>query len=520
MAYDKQNPNKKTVMKKILSKLSVLALLALPVATSCELDQYSPTNPSPEEIVYTMPQAESWRLGLYTTLRSVYGFDISDLQTDNFVLTNQDGNQNGFEFNWTFNNNDNDRSTTVWANAYTTIFRANAVLENVPKVLTNATDLTAADTLEINQILGEAHLVRAMMYQRLATYFTDRYDRATASQQLGLPIVEVLDVDYLPARVSLDSTYNYIRHELSLARSLMNGSDPSRYLSGDVVNYLLPSAAIDIVEARVELTTGNYAEAAAIAERLIASGAYPLATTTEELNDMWLNDRGSEIIFEPYQSTEERGASWGNFTGLNASLTSQLGVNAYVPLIYPSNEAMSRYEATDIRFPATFFQGWSYAAYYATGNANSGWAIMLNKYPGNPSLKIAATDQYNMAKVFRIPEAYLIAAEAEYRQGHTGEALSYYNALHHDARGASELTTTDNFITDLCDEYVREYIGEGLVFSALKRLNQSVVRSAANQQVGTNTSIAAINITPDNIRWTWEIPLNDLTGNTNLVGNW
>ena len=367
MAYDKQNPNKKTVMKKILSKLSVLALLALPVATSCELDQYSPTNPSPEEIVYTMPQAESWRLGLYTTLRSVYGFDISDLQTDNFVLTNQDGNQNGSEFNWTFNNNDNDRSTTVWANAYTTIFRANAVLENVPKVLTNATDLTAADTLEINQILGEAHLVRAMMYQRLATYFTDRYDRATASQQLGLPIVEVLGVDYMPARASLDSTYKYIRHELSLARSLMNGSDPSRYLSGDVVNYLLPSAAIDIVEARVELTTGNYAEAAAIAERLIASGAYPLATTTEELNDMWLNDRGSEIIFEPYPSTEDRGASWGNFTSLNASLTSQLGVNAYVPLIYPSNEAMSRYEATDIRFPATFFQGWSYAAYYATG---------------------------------------------------------------------------------------------------------------------------------------------------------
>lgn len=512
-------------MKKILSKFSVLALLALPMATSCELDQYSPTNPSPEELTYTMPQAEAWRLGLYTTLRSVYGFDISDLQTDNFVLTNQDGNQNGLEFNWVFNNSDTDRATTVWANAYTTILRANTVLENVPKVLDNAEGLTARDTLEIDQILGEAHLVRAMMYQRLAVFFTDRYDKDNASQQLGLPIVEVVDVDYLPERSSLDSTYNYIRRELSLARELMNGSNPANYLSGEVVNYLLPEAAIDIVEARVELTTGNYEKAASLCAGLISSGEYPLATTPEALKDMWLNDSGTEIIFEPYQSTEERGASWGSFTGIDASLTQQLqamglNVNAYVPLMYPSYEALSLYDATDIRFGASFFAGWSYAAYYVNGSVTNASAYMLNKYPGNPALKVASTDCYNMAKVFRIPEAYLIAAEAEYLQGNTTQALAYYNDLHHTARGAAELTTADNFLDELCNEYTREYIGEGLVFSAYKRLNKSVVRSATNQQPGTNTGIAAINITPDNIRWTWEIPLNDLTANPGLESNW
>lgn len=507
-------------MKKILSKFSILALLALPVATSCELDQLSPTQPSPDEMTNSMNAAENWRLGLYATLRSVYGFNSSDVQTDNFVLTNQDANANGPQFTWTFQNTGVDDPTTVWANAYTTIFRANAVLTYVPQVLTNAPALTAADTLEVQQILGEAHLVRAMMYQRLATYFTDRYDAATASTQLGLPIVEEMSVDYMPARSSLDSTYNYILKELDAARQLMNGSDASRYLTGNVVNYLLPEAAVDLLEARVALTTGDYERAVKLAGGLANSGEYPLITTVEGLQDMWLNDSGSEIIFQPYQSTDERGASWTYFTGPNASLSSQLPWTAYVPNMYPSNEALSLYDATDIRFSASFFQGWSYAAYYATGNANNAFAIMLGKYPGNPALKVSSTDTYNMAKVFRSPEAYLIAAEAEYRQGHTTEALAYYNALHHTARGAAELTTTDNFVEDLCNEYTREFIGEGLVFSAYKRLNKRVVRSASNQQPGTNTGNAAIDIAPDNIRWTWEIPQNDLSANSKLEGNW
>lgn len=507
-------------MNKILSKLSVLALLALPLVTSCELDQNSPTNPNPEEMTGNVAAAETWRLGLYTTLRSVYGFDNSDMQTPNFVLTNQDANQNGLMFNWLFNNSDTDPTTTEWANDYTVILRANAVLEYVPRVLTDAEGLTAADSAEVYQILGEAHLVRAMMYQRLATYFTDRYDAAQAKQQLGLPIVEVMDVDYMPARESLDSTYKYIESELNLARRYMTGSDPSRYLTGAVVNYLLPTAAIDMVEARVALTTGDYDRALELTSSLIASGEYPLITTVEGLQSMWLNDEGTEIIFEPYQSTEERGASWSNYTGLNASLTSQLGINAYVPLIYPSVEALNLYDATDIRFNATFSAGWSYAAYYTAGDINNAFVYLLYKYPGNPNLKVAESDNYNMAKVFRSPEAYLIAAEAAYRLGDTATALSYYNALHHDARGAAELTTTDNFLDELCNEYSREFIGEGLVFSAYKRLNKGFTCSAAGQQKGTNTSIAGRNISADNIRWTWEIPLNDLTMNVNLEPNW
>lgn len=508
-------------MKKILSKYSVLALMALPVATSCELDQLSPTNPGPEEVVNTVDDAESWRLGLYDGFRAACGFEISDIQTDNFVLTNQDGNAHGLTYSWQFLNSEVDDQTTVWSNAYTMIRRANDVLAYVPQVLTNAAGtLSAADSLEINQILGEAYLTRAIFYEQLATYFMDRYDPATVTEDLGLPIFDEVDVDAMPARVSADSVYRHIEADLAQARRLMNGSDASQYLNNQIADYLLPASVIDLVEARVALTTQDYERAASLAAGLIESGQYPLITTVEGLQDMWANDRGSEIMFQIYQSTDERGFSGSDFQGLDANLSSQVGDNAYVPQIYPSYEALSLYDATDIRFQASFFQGWSYAAYSETFSINSSYAIMLNKFPGNSALKIAATDTYNMKKLFRVAEAYLIAAEAEYRQGHTTEALAYYNALHHTARGAAELTTTDNFIEDLCNEYTREFIGEGRVFSAYKRLNKSVVRSAANQQMGTQTGGTVINIEPDNIRWTWNIPQQDLNANPNLVGNW
>ena len=512
-------------MKKLFSKISALALLALPVATSCELDQVSPVNPGPEAVVNTMDDAESWRLGMYTALRTASSFEESDLQTDNFVLTNQDGNQHGMTYSWTFGNTNVDAQTTVYVNLYAMVRYANHVMAYVPQVLANGTGLTAADTLEVDQILGEAYWLRAYSYSRLAAYFCDRYDPATAGQTLGMvienePVMEGSDVNEQPSRVSLDSTYRFIKSDLAKARSLMNGSNPADFMDATVAAYMMPEEALDLLEARVALATCDYQRAVELCQGIIASGKYPLITTTEGLQDMWLNDRGSEVIFQLYCTKDEPGPSFGSFTAPDPSLTSQLGVTAYVPQIQPSMEALGRFEQTDIRFAATFFQGWSYAAYNANGyDANSAFSILLGKYPGNPVLKTYTTDVYNMRKLFRAPEAYLIAAEAEYRQGHTGEALSYYNALHHTARGASELTTTDNFLNDLCDEYTREYIGEGLLFGVLKRLNMGMSRGG-NQQVGTQTNGTVISIEPDNMRWTWNIPQQDLNANPNLEGNW
>ena len=83
-------------------------------------------------------------------------------------------------------------------------------------------------------------------------------------------------------------------------------------------------------------------------------------------------------------------------------------------------------------------------------------------------------------------------------------------------RSVDDLT---DFEQTLADEYSREYMGEGLAFSAYKRLNRSVVRGTQQQSVANSFS-KAISITPDDKRWTWEIPQQDLIANKNIEKNW
>ena len=522
-------------MRKNIIKISVFALLTLPALTACEMDQLSPTNIGPDEATSSMEDAEAWRMGLYSSLRGVYSAGAmynSDVTLDEFALTTSDANTNQPMSMWTFENATQDAPTSIYANNYSFIKNINKAIEKLPNIL-NVEGLSRNDSLEVQQILGEAHLMRAMAYQTLTVFFTDRYDAAKAGQEnTGLPIIAKVDEDELPVRQTLDSTYNFILADLAAARSMMNNAvqaklSPSYLHNPEIVNYLLPAEATDIVEARVRLMRNKPASAnaeadatvaARLAEGIISAGNYPLATTAEELQNMWLNDTGSEIIAQAYQSKDETGAEWSTFKGLNLNLTGQLGTDAFIPYMYPSNEALELYENSDIRATANFSQGWSYPAYLATGSTQNAFVMLLNKFPGNPALQQSRTDTYNMAKIFRSPEAYLLAAEAEYKLGNDTEALSYFNMLHHDARKASEVTDATDFEQQLANEYVREFMGEGRAFEIYKRLKISFSRGA-QQQAGANTRLT-ITVNPDNRRWTWEFPQQDLNANPNLVGNW
>lgn len=273
---------------------------------------------------------------------------------------------------------------------------------------------------------------------------------------------------------------------------------------------MLSTVVIDIVEARIALNTGNYQKAATLAESVMSNSKYELCTCTEDLVRMWTGDEGTEIIFQIFQSKDERGASWTDLGGLNTAYTNAYGVNIYDVKYIPTMEALNAYENTDIRKSATFRAG-------CTTQLKQ--TYMLNKYPGNPDLQQKQSDTYNTAKPFRLAEAYLIAAEAYYRNGQPAEALAAFNALHTTARGASAVTDITGFEQTLAKEYLLEYMGEGLAFSAYKRLRMSAVRGAQQLAVADQNS-KVINITPDNKRWTWEIPQQDLFANSNIEKNW
>lgn len=512
-------------MKNILKRF-IPAVLVLSVFASCEMDQFSPTNLTPGEATSTMQDAEAWRMGLYSTMRGAYTASeifLSDIQAGLLLPTTQYGNYYGPTLRWEFENSDIDDQSALWADQYRVIKAANAVLENVPLLAQNI-EPDAADEAELNQILGEAHLTRAIAYQRLAVFFCDRYDAVGAPAQLGLPLVERVDVDEKPARASLAETYRFIGRDLEAAEKLMTDASPAGYLhNSEMATNLLPTAAVTMMQARVNLDTCNYALAAQKADEVIALPGYSLLTTPEALQDMWLNDKGSELIFQLYQSKTERGANWNDLSGWWMAYRSKYKEEAFDIKYLPAVELLMLFDDSDIRFDATVKQAVTYAAYYGQGGKD----FILYKYPGNPAYKTAVNQIYNTAKLFRLPEAYLIKAEALAQQNQLPESTAALNDLHHTARGGEEIDvpgTADELLALIANEWKVEYVGEGQAFPALKRLRQGVSYGGYATQGefngGAYPALDPLSVQPDNMRWTWEIPQNDLFANRQMERNW
>ena len=147
---------------------------------------------------------------------------------------------------------------------------------------------------------------------------------------------------------------------------------------------------------------------------------------------------------------------------------------------------------------------------------------MLNKYPGNPKLKKSEYEYYQMPKVFRVAEAYLIAAEASYQANDEVNALKYLNDLR-TQRGASVVTATgDALFKEIKNEWIREFVGEGQRMNDLKRWHDGLQRHDPQNQAILMIGADYTELTKEasDKRFLWEIPNNDMNANSNIEGNW
>ena len=72
------------------------------------------------------------------------------------------------------------------------------------------------------------------------------------------------------------------------------------------------------------------------------------------------------------------------------------------------------------------------------------------------------------------------------------------------------------------EEWIREYIGEGQRLEGLKRWGDGFTRHDPQNAniLSTGTGMETLSISPDDIRFVWEIPANDQNANQNLEPNW
>ncbi len=487
------------------NKISPLIALLI-LLSSCNLDKYPYDAIEQSQAFQTVKDATTFRNGLYSYIRNLsagqYTY-VTDFQSDLLNATTDFGNRGGLIYRWEFVGSDYNLRD-MWSSHYSAIANINVLLDNIDKIPTT----TPAEADLIKQYKGEAYLMRAFCYYRLALRFAKDYEPSTATTDLGLPIVLTYDPNARPARATLKETFDQIKLDLGQAKTLL-------VVAGARDSYYLTADAVSALEARVYLTTHEWTNAITAADKIISSTKYPLIDNATDLEKMWKNDTGSEIICKLFAATTELNSA----TQMNVFIQYNTTIASNTPDFVPQKWVVDLYADNDIRKNVYLkkdkitIQSINYTDVY-----------MINKYPGNPALfTTAVSNYYQMPKLFRSAEAYLIKAEAAFRVPDEPTALSTLNILRN-KRGLASLSglTGAALLSAIQEERTREMLCEGTRLDDLKRWQLGVTRTTPQNSamVVTGPTASGLSVTKNDMRFVWEIPSNDIQANPNLKPNW
>ena len=392
-----------------------------------------------------------------------------------------------------------DATATIWRERFLLIQDINTALKGFPNI---------PEQDEIQALTGALYLARAYCNTYLVTHFCKPYNSSTAATDLGLPLLTTPSLKNFPPRSSLKDTYDFILSDIAQAETLL------ATVVGTAGADTFTIDAVRALKARVLLYKNDWAQAYQVAEQLINTGHYPLVTSANALSKIWAEDDGAESITQLYagivlgvsetpQNTNEL------YLGESESFFFPGQVEAN-PNVLPTQDFVDLFDTADWRKDVFLKE--------VTMGFNTLYAV--NKYPRNTQLEVA--DSYNYyyghkAKLFRIAETYLIAAEAAYKNSDETNAKKYLNLLRA-SRGLSAVTSSGSALfTDIQNERNRELAFEDFRLYDLNRWGLAVKR-------GTPQDVTAIRNTPASdynelniqvgstnyYKIVWPIPVNDI----------
>lgn len=496
-------------MKKIVQKIfTLLGVLLVFAACSKKLDLFPAGSIEVSQSFKSLNDAKAYDNGLYGGLRSVlYGIYMysQDIQGDQLNASLDYGNRNGNPHRWGASFLADDYTIRdTWSGYYFALKNVNAAIEGYPTITVTA----PADQALMNRYLGNAYMTRAFIYSELMVRFAKPYEPATAATDLGVPLVLRYNPTDQPGRATVKQVYDQILSDIGNANTLLTAIPGAKGSTRFTIH------SVKALEARVKLNMQDWAGARAAAEAVISSGTYPLYTTAGGLLSMWRDDATQETIQQAFVSKPNELASANS-----VYLGFQPATSKFIPDFIPSQWVVDKYDNLDIRKNVYFERK---LCYFNGADVPNIW--LVNKYQGNPLLFTAATTNYQHApKIFRIAELYLIAAEAAAKQGGANEAnaLTHLNNLRV-ARGLPALVGTSGaaLMNEIKDERFRELAFEGFRLWDLKRWHEGFTRSAPQNtniiQVGA--SYQTLTIAPNDPKFVWAIPTNDMTTNPGLAG--
>jgi tetratricopeptide (TPR) repeat protein len=345
----------------------------------------------------------------------------------------------------------------VWAAGYTTINDANNVLSALSKV----------DAAKKNKVEGEAKFIRGAVYFDLVRLFGKAYNDGSPATNLGVPIVltpttAVTDASYV-SRATVAAVYAQAIADLTEAEAKLpatNGFFATKYSAAGML-------------ARIYLQMGNFAAAAAAANRVIASNSYTLTPAFIDAFPTMGSTPGvntTEDVFSIQVTTLTGFNGYNEFYG---SSTYGGRGDAVIAQLWIDNT----YAVNDDRINAFYDDGDMYTSKYA-----------------NP---------YGNVSVMRLSEMYLIRAEANVRLA-PAAPVGGRTPLQDLAvvRGRAGLTTTTATLANILNERKLELAFEGFALHDAKRTQTNIGSIAWN----SNALV-------------FPIPQREMDANKNLVQN-
>ncbi|MDG5492622.1 RagB/SusD family nutrient uptake outer membrane protein [Psychroserpens sp. SPM9] len=398
-------------------------------------------------------------------------------------------------------------ASDFWVRNYRVNNRATLLIE----AAANITPEDATEQALFDDVLAQAHAIRAYANLELMTYFSpDPTDDST----LAAPVVDfVAPLDYQPLRNTTGELWDYINSDLTMAASMISTQSSPTFLSADGIN---------AIRARAALTRKDYGQVASLSSQLLAS--YPLANQAQ-YQLMFLDADNTEVIFklertltDTYDGQGTTGSvaagGWAGarFAFVDATITG----GSYFEM---DRGLFNLLDTNDVRYDVSVAPSSIINPNYDTDPDPVNTDILIiQKYPGSEGKPLM-----NDLKVFRSSEMLLMLAEARVATNNdlTGAATlikQLRDARFGSAQAMPSYGTAQEAYAAILDERRIELCFEGHRYKDLKRLGPAANRGVDRDPTDCNAQSGACTLAATDYRFTLPIPIIEINANAGIGG--
>lgn len=420
-------------------------------------DNFLDVKPVGKVIPTTVPEFRSLITEAYATVpddRGLASFRSDEVLLDQTMSVND---LNSYLDIWRWNDSAPDENTASfsWRQFYHVLFIANYVIESEKS-------MTGGSKEEVEQLVGEAYMLRAYMHFILANLHAPAYTACNPAETLAIPLKLDSDVDGVLSRNSLKEVYNQIFADIETALKYLNIENWSAGY-----NYRFSPLAARAILSRVALYAGDW-------ELALQSAREVLKSRNELANPV-------SIMPNAFNSPE-------NILAIEEVMSAQ-----YARTVKVNRDFFKLFSSSDLR-KKTYF------------NQVTSSNILLSKGGSN---KFACT--------VRTAEMYLNAAEAALRINDAEQAKSFLLSLQR-ARFSDAGATKENAVKEMNnDELLEEILNERARELAFEGHRWFDLRRTSRPRLERTFKGETYVLEQDDPRYTIRIPSSAITANPGLA---